>query len=122
MDSKFTRKDRFVAGGHMTKPPSSMNFSTIATRDSVRIAFLLAGLDELDVQAADIRNVYLNTPCGELIWVVAGPEFGRGEGYVMKVVRLWYGLKISGASWHAMLSHTMKEIKYNRCKADHYVW
>ena len=49
MDGKFTRKARFVAGGYMTKPPSSMTFSTVVTRESVRIAFLLSGLKERDV-------------------------------------------------------------------------
>jgi hypothetical protein len=41
---------------------------------------------------------------------------------VMKVVRAWYGLKSSGASWHAMLSQTMHDMKDERCKADHNVW
>ena len=45
MDRKFTRKDRFVAGVHMTKPPLSMTLSTVVTRESVRISFLLAGLN-----------------------------------------------------------------------------
>jgi hypothetical protein len=40
----------------------------------------------------------------------------------MKVVWAWYGLKSSGASWHAMLSQTMHDLKYERCKADHDVW
>ena len=122
MDEKFTRKSRFVAGGHMNKPPSSMTLSTVVTRESVRIALLLAGLNELDVQAADISNAYLNAPCRELIWIVAGLEFVSDEGCVMKVVRAWYGLKSSGASWHAMLSQTMMDMKYTRCKADHDIW
>ena len=122
MDRKFTRKARFVADGHMTKPPSSMTFSTVVTRESVQINFLLAGLNKLDVQAADISNAYLNAPCRELICIVAGPEFCIDEVCVMKVVRAWYGLKISGASWHAMLSHTMMDMKYTQCKADHDVW
>ena len=63
MNRIFTRKDRFVAGGHMTKSPSSMPFYTVVMRESVRTAFLIAGLNELDVQAADIRNTYLNAPC-----------------------------------------------------------
>ena len=67
----------------MTKPPLSMTFSTVVTRESVRIDFLLAGLNKLDVQAADICNTYLNAPCRELIWIVAGPEFGSDEGCVM---------------------------------------
>ena len=77
MDRKFTRKARIVAGGHMTKPLPSMTFSTVVMRESVRISFLLAGLKELDVQAADISNAYLNPPCKELIWIVAGLEFGN---------------------------------------------
>ena len=40
----------------------------------------------------------------------------------MKVVRAWYGLKRSGARWHAMLSQTMIDMTYTRCKADHDVW
>ena len=119
---KFTKKDRFVAGGHMTEPPSRMTFSNVVTRESVRIAFLLTGLNKLDVQAADISNAYLNAPCRELIWIVTGPEFGRDEGFFMKVVRAWYSLKRSGSSWHAMLSQTIMDMKYTRCKTDHDVW
>ena len=106
----------------MTKPPLSMTFSTVVTRESVRIAFLLAGMNKLDVQAADISNAYLNAPCREIIWIFAGPELGSNEGCVLKVVRAWYGLKISGASCHAMLSQTMKDMKYTQCKANYDVW
>ena len=42
MDKKFTRKAQFVAGGHMTEPLSIMTFSTVVTRESVRIAFLIS--------------------------------------------------------------------------------
>ena len=35
MDGKFTRKARFVAGGHMTYPPASITFSSVVSRDSV---------------------------------------------------------------------------------------
>ena len=82
----------------MTEPPSSITFSTVVTRESVLISFLLAGLNKLDVQAVNISNTYLNAPCRELIWIFAGPEFGSNEGCVMKVVRAWYGLKSSDAS------------------------
>ena len=92
------------------------------TRESVRIALLLAGLNELEVKSADIGNTYLNAPVREKVWIVAGPEFGSDQGSVMVVVRAWYGLKSSGAAWHAMLSQTMHDINYKRCKADYDVW
>ena len=62
MDGKFTRKARFVAGGHRTDPPASITYSTVVTRESVRIAFLIASLNDLDIEAADIRNAHLNAP------------------------------------------------------------
>ena len=122
MDGKFTRKSRFVAGGHLTDTPSSSTYSTVVTRESVRIALLLAGLNELEVKSADIGNAYLNAPVKEKVWIVAGPEFGSDQGSVMVVVRAWYGLKSSGAAWHAMLSQTMHDMNYKRCKADYDVW
>jgi hypothetical protein len=45
----FTRKAWFVAGGHMTQPATSMTYSSVVSRDSVRIAFLLATLNGLQV-------------------------------------------------------------------------
>ena len=44
----FTRKARLVAGGHMTDPPASITYASVVGRDSVRIAFLLAALNNLD--------------------------------------------------------------------------
>jgi hypothetical protein len=52
----FTRKARFVAGGHRTDPPSTLTYSSVVSRDSVRIAFLIAALNELDILAADIMH------------------------------------------------------------------
>lgn len=34
----FTRKARFVAGGHTTSAPDSLTYSSVVSRDSVRIA------------------------------------------------------------------------------------
>jgi hypothetical protein len=69
----FTRKARYVAGGHMTDPPDSITYSTVVSRDSVRIAFLLAALNDLDLLATDIGNAYLNAPAREQVYTTAGP-------------------------------------------------
>ena len=45
----FTRKARFVAGGHVTKPPSALTYASVVSRETVRIAFLLAALNEQDI-------------------------------------------------------------------------
>ena len=43
------RKARHVAGGHLTETPSSMTYSSVVSRESIRIAFLLAALNGLEV-------------------------------------------------------------------------
>ena len=105
----FTRKARFVAGGHMTDTPTSLTYSSVVSRDSVKIAFLIAALNDLDLMACDIGNAYLNAPCREKIWFEAGPECGELAGKVCKLVRALYGLKSSGAAWRAMFSTFVQE-------------
>ena len=51
MDGKFTRKARFVAGGHTTNPPPSITYSSVVARDTVRIAFVIAALNDLDIMS-----------------------------------------------------------------------
>jgi hypothetical protein len=42
----FTRKARLVAGGHVTDPSVSITYSSVASRNYVRIACLIAALNE----------------------------------------------------------------------------
>mmetsp|Transcript_24287 Transcript_24287/g.34810 ORF Transcript_24287/g.34810 Transcript_24287/m.34810 type:complete len:1184 (-) Transcript_24287:1334-4885(-) len=73
----FTRKARFVAGGHMTDPPSTLTYSSVVSRDSVRIAFVLAALNDIYLLAADIGNAYLNASAREKVYTTAVAEFSR---------------------------------------------
>ena len=101
----FTRKARFVAGGHMTETPNSLTYSSVVSRESVKLAFLIAALNGLDIMSCDIGNAYLNAACREKIWFVAGPECGAEIcGTPCKLVRALYGLKSSGAAWRALFS------------------
>ena len=98
--SDLTRKARFVAGGHQTDPPKESVYSSVVSRDSVRIAFMLAALNDLDVLSADVQNAYLNAPTKEKVYTTAGPEFGpANQGRPVLIVRALYGLKSSGARW-----------------------
>ena len=70
----FTRKARFVSGGHMTNPPASITYSSVNARDSVRLGFMLTALHDVDILAADVGNAYLNAPYREKVYCIAGPE------------------------------------------------
>jgi hypothetical protein len=119
----FTRKARFVAGGHWTDAPSQLTYSSVVTRDSIRIAFLIAALNELDILAADIGNAYLQARVREKVHTTAGPEFGpHNVGKTVIVVRAMYGLKSSGAAWHAKLSETLRSMDFVPSYAEPDVW
>lgn len=118
----FTRKARFVAGGHTTETPVSATYSSVVSRDSVRIAFLVAALNGLDICTADVGNAYLNAECREKIYTIAGPEFGSDQGKVMIIRKALYGLKSSGAAWRALLATTLRDLGYKSSIADPDVW
>mgnify|MGYP003321204368 FL=1 len=114
----FTRKARFVAGGHMTNTPPTLTYSSVVSRDSVRLAFLIAALNNLDILACDISNAYLHATCKEKIWFLGGDETGNDKGKVLVITRALYGLKSSGAAWHAKLAGTLQEMKFVSTRAD----
>jgi hypothetical protein len=114
----FTRKARFVADGNLTETPASMTYSSVVSRDSVRILFTIAALNELDIFACDVNNAYLNAPCREKIWFEGGPECGEDRGKVLVVVRALYGLKSAGASWWRMMCDSLLEMGYSQSLAD----
>ncbi len=122
MDDEFTRKARLVAGGHTTETPASSTYSSVVSRESVRVAFLLAALNVLEVFATDVGNAYLNAPCREKIWTRAGKEFGSDEGCIMIIVRALYGLKTSSAAWRAAFAEKLTEMGYKSTKANPDIW
>jgi hypothetical protein len=118
----FTRKARFVAGGHMTEAPSSVTYSSVVSRDSVRLAFLIAELNGLDIMTCDIGNAYLHAPCREKVWFQGGVETGEDRGKILVVTRALYGLKSSGASWRATLASTLVDLGFVGTQADPDAW
>ena len=123
-DIKFdlTRKARLVAGGHRNKDvPAYATYSSVVSRESVRLGLLVAAINGLDILAADISNAYLNAPCREKVHVHVGEElFGKANiGKIAIIVRALYGLKSAGASWRKHLSETIQaELGYSPTKAD----
>jgi hypothetical protein len=73
----FTRKVRFVAGGHVTEPPSTVTYASVVSRESVRIGFLVAALNDLDIMSADIQGAYLNATCAEKVCTICVLSLAR---------------------------------------------
>jgi Reverse transcriptase (RNA-dependent DNA polymerase) len=92
------------------------------SRESVCIGLLIAALNDLDVLAANIQGAYLNAPCGEKVYTICGPEFGKDEGRIGVITKALYGLKTSGFQWHVHLAETLHDMKFKMCAADNDVW
>ena len=117
-DVKFdlTRKDIYVGGGHQTQVSPSLSYSSVVLQDSVRIMFLVAALNNIEVKMCDIGNVYLNVETRERLWFTAGQEWGSRAGYEVIIVRALYGLKTSGAKWKKTFSSYIKNtLGYSAC-------
>ena len=114
----LARKARLVARGHTTDTPSSITYSSVASRDSVRIAFLVAPLNDLDVMSADIGHAYLNAPNKEKTWAVAGPEFGTEQGAVFIITHVLYGLKSTGAAGRSFFTQALTQLHFRLTRGD----
>ena len=57
IDGRFTRKALYVAVGNTTATPSSITYSSVVSRDNIRIAFTLAVLKGVGIRAVDIGKI-----------------------------------------------------------------
>ena len=124
-DVKFDlrRKARYVAGGHLTNNPGVSTYASVVSGESVRIGFLLAALNGLEILAGDIQNAYLHADSLEKNFFYAGEEWGANEGRVVLIVRALYGQKSSGAAWRAHLADTLgTKMTFTSSLADPDVW
>jgi hypothetical protein len=123
MGENFRSKARFVAGGHTTEVPDTLvAYSSVVSRDSVRIALTIAALNDLQVMACDIQNAYSTADCREKIWTVVGPEFGSEAGTLFLIKKALCGLKSAGAAFRSLLADNLMDMGYRPTKADPDVW
>jgi hypothetical protein len=118
----FTRKSRLVAGGYLMDPPSCLTYSSVVSRESVQIAFLVATINGYDVIAADVQNVYVQATSLEKYYAITGDEFGEEKGKTAFIVRALNGLKSSGAICRAHIAHTLSDMGFIPSHGDPDLW
>ena len=94
------------------------------SRESVRIAFTYAALNNIDICTVDILNAYLQAPSSEKYYIPkCGLEFGlKNVGKRAKIVRALYGGKSSGRDFPNHLRSCMTHLGFELCEADPDVW
>ena len=101
MGKNFRQRVRCFGNGHKIDTPSSITYSSVVARDSVRICLLIAALNELDIKCADIMNAYLTAPNKERFYTWEGPDFRQDAGKPFITVRALCGLKSLGTSFRS---------------------
>jgi hypothetical protein len=118
----FCRKARLVAGGHRTKAPATITYTSIVSCETVHIALLMAALNDLEVNIGNVLNTYITALVTKKVWTVLGPKFGSGAGNSAVIVCTLKGLKSAGAAFRAHLASFMRQMGYTSCKADPDLW
>ena len=124
-DCKFDgrRKARLVAGGHKTPHVSPEEvYSGVVSMDTIRLAFVLASMNNLEVCAADISTAFLYGKTREKVYVVAGKEFGKHAGKRMIIEGGLYGLKTSAARFHEECAAKLRSMGFRPSRADYDLW
>ena len=99
---KKFRKSRFVVGGHLIDSLDRDKYSSNVQNLSVRLLLLITTHNGLDIMAEDVGNVFLTSPCAEKVWSVAGPEFGKLQGCIVKAT--------AAISFHEFLGDNLRMI------------
>jgi hypothetical protein len=108
-----------VAGGHRTDPPKAITYSSVVSRESVRVALLVASVNDLEIRLTDIGNAYLTAPVTECYYVIAGDEFGSELKGRVLIVRALYGLKSAGAAFRSHLAAVLRDhLGFTGCEAE----
>ena len=107
----------------MTDPPTSMIYASVVGRETVRIAFLIASLNDLKILAGEIQNTYLYAYIKEKIFFYAGDEWKGSKGRVVIITRALYGLKSSALMWRNHLADILgNKLKFKSSLSDPDLW
>ena len=106
----------------MTKAPATIAYDSVVSRETVRIALMIATLNDLEVKSGDILNACVQAPVTEKVWATLGPEFSKDARKTAVIVRAIYGLKSAGAAFRSHLAKCMESMGYQSCNSDPDLW
>ena len=95
-------KCRLVAGGHLTYQTGDTSYSSVALLRSIRLVTFIAESTELELEAVDVGNAYLEARTNEKVCFAVGKSFAHYglDGYLLLIDKALYGLRNSGACYH----------------------
>ncbi len=108
--------------GHLTDVPVDSVYSGVVSLRDLRLIIFLGEHNALEIWATDIGNAYLEAKTKEMLYIIAGPEFGTLEGHVLVIYKALYGLSTGDLCWHERLSDFLSQEGFKPCKAEPDIW
>ena len=123
-DVKFDlrRKARLVANGSFSSTTNDEVYSGVVAMDTMRLAFQVAAMNDLQVCAADVGNAFLYGKTRERCFIVAGAEFGDLQGTPLIIDKGLYGLRTSAARFHEHLAAQLRNMNVRQTSFDGDLW
>ena len=120
-------KARMCANGSRTPHTGDEIYSGVVGMDTVRLAFFLAALNDLQVCAADVSCAFLQALCKEKIYTRAGVEFQfLGDqnlvGRNLTFHKVLYGTRTASAAFHEACAQVLHQMGYTPSKANPDLW
>ena len=110
-DVKFDgrRKTRYVIGGNVTRAMETEEvYAPVVSIDFIRILFLIAVMNDLDVRMVDVSCAFLQSKCKEKLFTCAGEEWGpEMAGRILVLLKSVYGTKTAPQAWFEELSEAL---------------
>ena len=123
MKIDFTRKAIFVKNRHLNLDPIDSNFPRVVSRNSVRIIFTCAAVNEVNIYATDIKYAYLQAPISEKHFIRCGPEIPfEMQGRISLIKRALYGDKFAGSDYWKHMQTCMEYLVFFSCKSGPNLW
>ena len=112
-----------VAGGHRAPDVDKEEaYSGVVSMETIRVAFVLAAMNNLEICAADISTAFLYGKTREKVFICGGKEFGKNEGKIHLIDKGLYGLQSSAARFHDKLASSLRKMGFKPSKADYDLW
>ncbi len=108
-----TFKERFVAHSNRDAEKNQLvHDSTTARQSSVRLLVDLASVMDFDVWTDEIFQAYLQSASSLLreIYLRPNRQLKKHAGYVLKLLRPFYGSADSGGYWHATFAKHLTDV------------
>ena len=92
----------------MTEAMATITYTSLVSRETVRIALMVSVLNDLKFKLGDILNNYAQALITEKVWTSLDPEFGKNARKTAVIIRALHGLKSGGAAFKSHLAKCME--------------